>query len=192
MTTLSPALDAALSADAVTIFGALTFTVGAATVRLLDGSSEIVIGGQTYVAEHPDYGTWGALDRFQDGTGDSAPSIVVSLIPATNAGIAALSGPSMQGETVRVSLGAKDDSTGLLIGDVHDIFDGEIDITRYIFGKTSSEIEFESVGGMERMFFTDEGIRLVPSFHVQVWPGETGMNHVTGIRTTIYWGGYAP
>lgn len=192
MTALSPALDAAFAADTVTIFGALTLTVGVDTIRLLDGSYELSLGGNVYSGEDETYGTWAALDKFQDGTGDSAPSIVVSMLAAGDEAVATLSGPSMQGELVKVSIGAVDTATGVVIGEPLVLFDGEIDVTRYIFGMRTSEIEFECVGGMERMFFDDEGIRLVPSFHVQVWPGETGMNHVTGIEDTIYWGGYAP
>lgn len=192
MTALSPALDTAFAGDRVIVFGALTLTVGSDTVRLLDGSDEIEIDGNVYSGEDTTYGTWAALDKFTDGTGDSAPSIVVSMIPKDDAAIAALTGPSMQGEAVTVSVGAVSEETGQIIGDPYVLFNGEIDIARYIFGKKSSEVEYECVGGMERMFFDDEGICLVPSFHVQVWPGELGMNHVTGIRTTIYWGGNAP
>lgn len=192
MTALSPALDTALAGDRVIVFGALTLTVGGDTVRLLDGSDEIEIDGHVYSGEDATYGTWAALDKFTDGTGDSAPSIVVSMIPKDDAAIEALTGPTMQGEAVTVSVGAVSEETGQIIGDPYVLFNGEIDIARYIFGKKSSEVEYECVGGMERMFFDDEGIRLVPSFHVQVWPGELGMNHVTGIRTTIYWGGNAP
>lgn len=192
MTALSPALDAALAGDTVTIFGSLSITVGGDTVRLLDGSYEMMIDGHVYSGESTTYGTWAALDKFQDGTGDSAPSIVVSMLPADEAAVAALSGPSMQGEIVKVSVGAVDSATGLVIGDPFLLFDGEVDVTRYIFGQRTSEVEFECVGGMERMFFNDEGIRLVSSFHVQTWPGELGLNHVTGIEDTIYWGGYAP
>lgn len=192
MTTLSPALDTALAGDRVIIFGALTLTVGGDTVRLLDGSDEIEIAGNVYSGEDATYGTWAALDKFTDGTGDSAPSIVVSITPRDNDAIETLTGPDMQGQTVRVTVGAVSETTGQLIGDPYTLFDGEVDIARYIFGRKTSEVEYECVGGMDRMFFDDEGIRLVPSFHVTVWPGEQGLNHVTGIRDTIYWGGNAP
>lgn len=192
MTTFSPALDAALANDVVTIFGALSITVGADTVRLLDGSSEIMINGNLHSGEDVNYGTWAALDKFTDGTGDNAPGIVVTMLPADEDAVQLLSGPDMQGEHVKVYVGAVNTETGLTIGDPYLLFDGEVDITRYIFGTRVSEIEFECVGGMERMFFNDEGLRAVPAFHAQVWPGETGLNHVTGITDTIYWGGYAP
>jgi pyruvate formate lyase activating enzyme len=61
----------------------------------------------------------------------------------------------MQGETVRVMVGAVSEARGLLIGDPYILFDGEVDIARYIFGKKTSEVEYECVGGMDRMFFED-------------------------------------
>ncbi len=192
MTALSPALDAAFAGDRVIVFGALTLSVGADTLRLLDGSDEIEIDGNIYSGEDAIYGSWGALDKFADGTGDSAPSIVVSLVPRDDDAIMALTGPTMQGESVQVTIGAVSETTGEVIGEPYVLFDGEVDIARYIFGKRTSEVEYECVGGMDRMFFNDEGIRIVPSFHVQVWPGELGLNHVTGIKNVIYWGGNAP
>lgn len=192
MTAFSPALDTALAGERVTVFGALTLNVGGDVIRLLDGSDEIEIDGHVYAGEDATYGQWNALDKFTDGTGDTAPSIVVSIVPADDDAIAALTGPDMQGEAVTVKIGAVDETTGLIIGDPYVLFDGEVDIARYIFGKSVSEVEYECVGGMDRMFFNDEGIRLVPSFHLQVWPGELGFNHVTGVKTTIYWGSNAP
>ncbi len=72
------------------------------------------------------------------------------------------------------------------------LFDGEVDVTGYGFDARKLEIELECVGGMERFFFNDEGIRLSPSFHAQVWPGEDGLNMITGVEYIIYWGGYEP
>ena len=192
MTDLSPALDAELANDRVTIFGALTLTVGGDTVRLLDGSAEIDMLGHTYSGEDPVYGSWAALDDFEDGTGDEAPGINVVLLPPTYSAALTLSGPQMQGETMQIHFGARNDATGQVIGDPFLLFDGEVDVTGYNFDARLLEIELEGVGGMERFFFNEEGIRLSPSFHAQVWPGEAGMNMITGVEYTIYWGGYEP
>lgn len=192
MTDLSPALDAELSKDVVTIFAALTMTVGADTIRLLDGSSEITINGNVYSGEDADYGVWAAMGAFEDGTGDEAPGISITIHPANDAALLAFSSPAMQGETVQVHIGAIDPTTGAVIGDAFLLFNGEVEIPKYTFGLGTAEIEMDCVGGMERLFFNDEGIRLAPSFHNQVWPGETGLNNVTGVRDTIYWGSNNP
>lgn len=192
MTDLSPALDAELANDRFTVFAALTLTVGGHTLRLLDGSAHLLIGGQLFTGEDGDFGTWAGMESFEDGAGDDAPGLAVTLLPASDAAALALSGPSMQGESVKIHVGARNDATGAVIGDPFMLFDGEVDVTKHEFGKNMLQVSLECVGGMERMFFDDEGLRLAPSFHQQVWPGETGFNHVTGIRDTLYWGANAP
>jgi len=188
MTDLSPALDAELANDNVTVFAALTLAVGADTVRLLDGSAHLLVGGSLYTGEDVKYGTWEGMESFEDGAGDEAPGLSVTLLPTDDAAALALSGPSMQGETVQIHIGARNDATGAVIGDPFMLFDGEVDVTKHEFGKNMLQVSLECVGGMERLFFNDEGQRLAPSFHQQVWPDEEGFNHVTGVRDTIYWG----
>lgn len=192
MTDLSPALDAELANDRVTIFGAVTLTVGSDIVRLLDGSAHMLLGGDLYTGEDLTYGTLSAMESFEDGSGDEAPGIAITLNPASDAAALALSGPDVQGEAIQIHIGARNDATGAVIGEPFLLFDGEVDVTKHEFGKNMLQVSLECVGGMERLFFDDEGMRLAPSFHQQVWPGETGMNHVTGIRDTIYWGSNAP
>ncbi|MGF7152518.1 hypothetical protein [Novosphingobium gossypii] len=193
MTDLSPALDAELTKDVVTVFAALTLNMdGGHVMRLLDGSAHLSLLGQIYTGEDATLGTWGAMDSLDDGAGDEAPGLAITLLPADDAAALALSGPAMQGQPVQVHIGARNDATGAVVGDPFLLFDGEVDVTKHEFGKNMLQVELECVGGMERLFFDDEGIRLAPSFHQQVWPGETGFNHVTGIRDTIYWGSNAP
>lgn len=192
MTLLSPALDAELANDNVTAFGALTLMVGTDVVRLLDGSAHLLIGGNLYTGEDATYGTWGSMEALEDGAGDEAPGLAITMLPADDDATIALSGPDMQGKAVQVHVGAVNDATGAVIGEPFLLFDGEVDVTKHEFGKNLLEVSLECVGGMERLFFDDEGMRLAPSFHQQVWPGETGLNHVTGTQDTIYWGSNAP
>ncbi|WP_285020225.1 hypothetical protein [Novosphingobium sp. fls2-241-R2A-195] len=192
MTDFSPALDAELAKDNVTIFGALTLDVGAHTIRLLDGSSHLLVNGNLYTGEDAKYGTWGSMESFEDGAGDEAPGLAVMLLPTDDDAAAALSGPSMQGEAVQIHIGAVNVATGAVIGEPFLLFDGEVDVTKHEFGKNMLQVSLECVGGMERLFFDDEGMRLAPAFHQQVWPGEQGLNHVTGTQDTIYWGSNTP
>lgn len=192
MSVFSPALDAEFSKDNVTFFGALTLTVGADTIRLLDGSAHLRIGGDLYTGEDPVYGSWGSMESFEDGSGDEAPGLSIMILPADDAAALALTAPDMQGETVRVHIGARNDATGLTVGEPYLLFDGEVDVPKHEFGKNMLQASLECVGGMERLFFEDEGIKLAPTFHQQVWPGELGFNHVTGIQDIIYWGSNKP
>ncbi|WP_260928223.1 hypothetical protein [Novosphingobium sp. 9] len=192
MTAFSPALDAELAKDNVTFFAALTLTVGDDTVRLLDGSAQLLIGGNLYSGEDTKYGVWSDMDSFEDGSGDDAPGLSVTLFPADDDATAALSGPAMQGEAVQIQIGAVNPALGSVVGDPFLLFDGEVDVTKHEFGKNMLQVSLDCVGGMERLFFNDEGIVLAPAFHQQVWPGEEGFNHVTGIKDTIYWGTNTP
>lgn len=192
MTALSPALDAELTNDNVTVFNALTLSVDGETLRLLDGSAQLLVGGNLYSGEDETYGSWAGMDSFEDGSGDEAPGLSIALNPASDAAVLTLSGPDMQGESVQIHVGARNDATGAVIGEPFLLFDGEVDVTKHEFGKNMLQVSLDCVGGMERLFFDDEGLRLAPSFHQQAWPGETGFNHVTGIRDTIYWGANAP
>lgn len=188
MTALHPALDAALANDRVIIFGALEMQFDSGTVRLLDGSAEIEINGETFVGEEPDFGVWEAIDDFEDGTGDEAPGLTVTILPASDEAALAMSSPDVQGAPVIAMIGAVTESTGLVIGEPYQLIIGEIDVPVHKIGLRSSSVEFNCVGGMERLFFADEGIRLAPSFHEQVWPDETGFSHVTGVADFDYWG----
>lgn len=192
MTAFSPALDAELSKDNVTFFGALTFTVGADTVRLLDGSAHMMLNGNLYTGEDETYGTWASMEAFEDGSGDEAPGLSITILPADDAAVLALSGPAMQGEAIQLHIGARNDATGSVVGEPYLLFDGEVDMPKHEFGKNMLQVSLESVGGMERLFFVDEGMKLAPTFHQQVWPGELGFNHVTGVQDIIYWGSNKP
>lgn len=192
MTALSPPLAAAVAADRVRIFGALRMDMPSATVRLLDGSAEIVVGGELYKGEDPVFGTWESVDDIEDGTGDQAPGMTITLLPSSDAATASLADPNMQGSAVRVSLGAVDESTGLSIGDAYVAFLGEVDVPVLKIGARKTSVEYDCVGGMERLFFDDEGIRLSAAWHRQVWPSEAGMDHATGITENAYWGQNPP
>ncbi|MED5546133.1 MAG: hypothetical protein VYD90_12860 [Pseudomonadota bacterium] len=192
MTVLSPALDAELANDRVTLFTAIKLTVGEDTIRLLDGSMDLEIAGEAFGGEDPVYGVWESVDAFEDGTGDEAPGLMFTLGPADDGAALALSSPDMQGEAVQLYFGVMNETTGAVIGDPLLLFDGEVDMPKHEFGKEMLQVSLECVGGMERLFFEDEGIKLAPTFHQQVWPDEDGFNHVTGIQDNIYWGTNKP
>lgn len=193
MTQLSPALDAALAGDRVRIFGALRLTLpGGHVLRLLDGSAEIAIDGELYSGDDPAFGSWESIDEIDDGTGDEAPSMTIAMLPASAEAAVTMSSPTMQGAPVRVVVGAVSESTGLVIGDAYPVFVGEADVAVHRFGMRTDVIDLDCVGGMERLFFNDEGIRLNASWHLRVWPGELGFQHATGITDNSYWGMNAP
>lgn len=192
MTQVHALLDAELAGDQATIFGAIELALPGRTVRLLDGSAEITFGGATFTGENAVFGSLAALDEISDGAGDEAPGLTITLYPAEDAEPNELANAEMQGARVRFWLGARNDATGLPIGDPLLLFDGEVDVPTFVIDQGTRSVEFDCVGGMERFFEAEEGIRLAPAFHKRVWPGELGLDFVTGVADTVYWGQNAP
>lgn len=191
MTALSPALDAALSADRVTLYGSVEINLPGYDLRLVGGSSVLLIDDKTFVGEDPIYGVIDSIDELSDGLGDEAPGISITLLPASEAAVGQLSSPTFQGSRVRVQVGAVNPMTGYSIGS-YTVFDGELDVPILTVGKASRSLRFECVSAFERFFDNDEGAKLSDAFHQSIWPGETGFANVTGIEQTIYWGVAAP
>jgi hypothetical protein len=188
MSVLSPALDAELSKDRATIFGAVAIDFAAKSVRLLDGSAVISFGGQKFRGDDPDYGSLESIDDFTDGAGDQAPGFSFTLLPPSEEAALLMSQASDQGARVRLWFGARDDYTGLVIGEPLLLADAEQDVPTLNIGPGEHSVSYDCVSAMERFFDNDEGINLSPTWHKTVWPGELGMDYVTGVTEPVYWG----
>jgi len=191
MTALSPALDAALSADRPLIYGSVEINLPGYDLRLLDGSGMLLIDGKTFVGEDANFGVLESIDDLTDGMGDEAPAIQINLLPASEAAVGDLASPLFQGARVRIRLGAVQRATGLSIGE-QVLFDGELDVPRLTVGKGMRRLSFECVSAFERFFADDEGAKLSEAWHQATWPGEEGFANITGVEKTIYWGIASP
>ncbi|WP_267433778.1 hypothetical protein [Sphingomonas sp. GM_Shp_1] len=188
MTALTPALDAELRKDSPTVFGAVKIMLPDGTIRLIDGSGVLRFGGETYVGEDPTYGVISDVENLTDGVGDSAPAIGLTLLPAGDAAAAALAAPSMQGAPVDIYVGAVNPATGGVIPDPHLIFAGEVDVPTLDAGEQGRTVEYEVTSVFERLFEDDESARLSAGHHRSIFPNEAGMDFVTGVAETVYWG----
>src|SRR3546814_14352344 len=83
-----------------------------ATIRLLDGSGQLVFDGETYTGRDPVFGSLAAVEAIEDGVGDEAPALNFTLLPASDAASAELASPDMQGSVVSLWLAAVDRATG--------------------------------------------------------------------------------
>lgn len=188
MTTMSPAMDAALAGMSPTVFGAVEIVLPTATIRLLTGAGVIVFDGKTFTGEDATYGTLYAIESLTDGGGDEAPAVQLTLAPASDAAAAVLASASMQGSPVTFWLGVVDPSNGLVIGEPLMIFLGVLDVPTLKAGRNTRLLEVEVTSVFEDFFFTDDGARLSDTFHQYLWPGETGLASVTSTMHQIYWG----
>ncbi|AYJ87674.1 hypothetical protein D3Y57_19265 [Sphingomonas paeninsulae] len=178
----------ALQANPTTLFGALQIDLKSGqTVRVLDGCASLTFNGGTFTGLDPLFGTIAAIDTIEDGFGDEAPALSFNFIPASGASIAALAVPANQGSRVRVWLGALDTSYNV-VADPILLFDGELDQITPTVGKDKRELDVDAVSGMERFFDNQEGVRLSPTFHKSLWPGETGLDNITGLENKVFWG----
>jgi hypothetical protein len=188
MTQLSPQMDAALRGPAPILFGAVSIELPGRQINLLDGAGMVTFGGKTYVGRDPTYGTLASIENLTDGMGDDAPALTITLLPASDAAAADLAAPTMQGAPVTIHLGALDRLTGLVIPDPTLLFLGELDVPVLRSTGTGRSLDYEVVSAFERLFTDDERVRLSPGFHRSVWPGEAGLDFVTGVQETVFWG----
>jgi hypothetical protein len=192
MTAIDPLLQQALEGDLVRLAGMVRINYASGPKRLLDGAGEVLLGAEVFRGLEAGFGALAGLDQLEDGSGDDAPAMTLELLPANDSAAVLMTDPSLQGTTIELMIGAVADETGDLIGAPYSVFFGEIDRTVHKSGKGNLSVEIECVGGMERLFFNDEGIRLSSAFHKQVWPGEQGMDFATNVTQAIYWGTNVP
>jgi hypothetical protein len=197
MSSLTPQMDAALSAASPTWFGAVRIDLPGYSLRLLDGAGVATFadaspGGGTYRGRDPIYGVLAAIEEISDGVGDEAPALGLTLHPASDAAAADLASPAMQGAPASIFVGAIDRATGLVVPDPELVFVGELDVPTLRSTRHGRSLELELVSTFERFFADDEGARLADGFHQSLWPGELGLAFVTGVERTVYWGMDAP
>lgn len=188
MSSLTPALESALKSDAPTVFGAVSISLPSGQINLLDGAGVLSFGGKTYVGQDDTYGTISDVENLTDGTGDSAPALGLTLLPAGDAAAAALAAPTMQGSPVAIYLGAINPVTGAVVPDPQLIFLGELDVPSLVSGEQGRRLDYEIVSVFERLFEDDESARLSAGFHRSIFPNEAGLDGVTGVAETVYWG----
>ena len=188
MTALTPALDTELRTPGPTIFGAVAIDLPGISVNLLDGSAVLSFAGRTFVGEDTTFGVLSDVQSIADGTGDSAPAFSMSLIPNGDASASTLAAPEMQGSPVYVWIGAVNPTTGQPIPDPYLVFAGELDVPTLDSDDSGRLLTYEVVSVFERLFEDDESARLSPGHHRSIFPNEAGMDFVTGVAETVYWG----
>src|SRR3546814_15206260 len=90
MSQFTPAMETALAAETPLVVGLLKIELPDATIRLLDGSGQLVFDGETYTGRDRVFGSLAAVEAIEDGVGDEAPALNFTLLPASDAASAAL------------------------------------------------------------------------------------------------------
>ena len=190
---MDPTLKNALAQPSVLLFGALKIELPEYTLRLLDGAATLVVAGETYVGMDPTFGAISDISELSEEDGDNAPEITVTLFPPDLSATAVLANPAMQGATATLMVGAADPVTGFAIGTPEVLFLGEIDVpTVSIDQKGLRTLSFSIVSVFERLFEVEEGQRASNGWHQSIWPGELGLEYMTGTDVNLYWGTKPP
>lgn len=155
------------------------------TLRLTTGGF-LVWGSELFVQRDPTFGTLGDLPLFEDGVDNQTTRADFTLFPADHAALAALADRKHQGSIVEVFDAAVDPQTGLLMGDPDPLFRGVYDFARFVIG-ADEELIIECGTEESRLNEPNEDRRLSDPHHREVWPGELGLSHVTGVGRKIYW-----
>lgn len=190
---MDPTLKAALAMPTVTLFCALKIEFPSYTLRLLDGSGVVVIDGDVYAGVDDTFGTIESMSELNEEIGNQAPEISLTLFPPDVSGAATLSNPAMQGSAVTLMVGALDPVTGSVLGTPEIVFLGEVDVpTVEIDANGSRTVSYTIVSVFERLFEVEEGQRASDGWHQSIWPGELGLEFMTGTDVNLYWGATPP
>lgn len=186
---MDPTLKNALAQPAPLLFGALKIVLPDYTLRLLDGSGTVVIGGEVYTGLDATFGAISSISELTEEIGDSAPEITVTLYPPDVSATAVLSHPNMQGSAVTLMVGAVDPVSGVTLGQPEILFLGEIDVPTISIDESGARtLEYTVVSVFERLFEVEEGQRASNGWHQSIHPGELGLEHMTGTDVNLYWG----
>lgn len=185
---LTPEMTAALAAKRAKLFGALKVELPGHTIRLLDGSAELIIGGEKFAGIDPVYGTVSLGENFSDGDPGTAPHLTLTFYPPNGTAAAELSSAAFQGSTVTLTAGAVYRATGQVVPDPFVLFVGELDTSMITISRGKRAVPCEIVSAMERCFEQDEGARLNDGFHQSIFPGELGLSLVVVDPTSLPWG----
>jgi hypothetical protein len=188
MSNLTPAFDAELAKPSPTVFGSVSIDLPQAQINLLDGAGVLTFSGRTYRGMDATYGTLASIEPIEEGVGDEAPALSISLLPSGDAAAADLAAATMQGSPVLIHIGGVNPVNGAVIPDPQLIFIGELDVATLISKENGRQLDYDVVSVFERLFELDEGARLSPGFHQSIWPGEVLFDEITGLTQDYFWG----
>lgn len=156
------------------------------SIRLSEGG-EVDYDGDRYAPIDSVFGQIVSFQDFTSGQGDEAPAFEVTWGVEDRTQAAGLCNPSIQGSFVNWRVLAINRDTNAVTADQH-IFTGLVDNAEIVLDVESYEVRMGFATEIDRFLNTDKGNRLNRSFHRSVWPGETGLDLMTGTTVPVPWG----
>lgn len=178
----------AFDGSVITLAGLCEIVLPSHTARICDGGFLDWPARGLFLSEDPVFGTIDSVDAVAEAVSDEAPSGKLTMLPPDLVAAIDLFQPDAQGSPISFWLAEVDPATGLLVGTPESLFSGFVDTLTLRTGRQRREVDIEFMSQAERLFWTKEGNVLSPRFHKTVWPGELGLDFVTGVQTAVPWG----
>lgn len=188
-------MAAALQQPAVMLPHCLEWTLPGGPLRLSEAGffSFLVDGAMAmFNASDPTFGTLGAVGPISDGVASEAPSTSMVIFPPSNAAMAALAAPAVQGSRVRIWVLTLDPVTNAVIGDPDLWFDGQSDVLTNTVDAKIRSLTIAVNSRLARFLRPSEGVRLNNGFHQRCRPGELGLQYMSSVARNIPWGSDTP
>lgn len=184
--TLNPSMGNALQGAAPLVCLLLEIELPSHTIRISDGGP-VIFGGQLFDSQDSVYGVLDQVETVTDALGTEAPKVRFGFLPASLPAMAEITNPTNQGSPVKLWFGAIDQATGWLIGEPELLFLGELDTAEFEATESATVITFDVASAWERLFDSNEGLRLNNAFLQSVWPGALGFEYITHIQRRLPW-----
>ncbi|GLQ20398.1 hypothetical protein ACFFUB_02370 [Algimonas porphyrae] len=155
-------------------------------VRLSEGG-EVDYEGDRYTPIDSVLGIVEGFDDVTSGAADEAPAFELVWGVRDIAAAVLLSTPASQNAHAEWRVLAVDTATNAILAD-EPIFIGRVDSTELVGDLNQYSMRMGFTTELDRLLNTDKGNRLNRSFHRSVWPGEAGLDLMTGTTVPVPWG----
>jgi len=172
----------------ITIAGLLEIALPSKTVRLCDGAWVDWPSVGRFETIDSDFGTIDSVDAVTESIGDEAIGGTITLMPPSVTGTSDLFMPTAQGGPIKGWLAEVDVATNQVIGTPTQLFAVQVDVATVVASRTERLLNVEFVDAAEKLWMIKEGNVLSPRWHSSIWPGETGLDFVTGSPIAVPWG----
>ena len=176
---MDSALHTAFQASVIRPFFWMELALPSGTVRLVDGSATLTIGGNTYTGKHPDCGALAGIGSIENGIASEEVGQDITLHGFTLDGLADL--VAGIGSRIVTGIGLVDSATGLVIG-TDTAFIGELEMIEEDVTASNHSLTLKCASAFVRLLRMNEGHRLNGPYHEQAWPGELGLEYTQGLR----------
>lgn len=213
---MDPLLVAAFEEPQATVWHAVEITLPERVIRVCDAGI-VSFDGKDFVNADPVFGPLGKVAPVSDGTDNQASRAEIAFLPFENgvceetlfdedgdaitdsdgeiilvsrdrAFLEEAQRPDIQLSPVTIWWGATDPETGDVIGEPEGLFHALLDVASGAIEERSWSLTFDCCSVLDFALQADEGMRLSPGFHKEIWPGELGLDFVTGVTQQVYWG----